>query len=174
MRARRSGVVTAAAVIAPMLACAAVLGGCGSTTDSIGYDGPGGIHLTRLTKLPSYPSPFRDLGKSDAEIANKLAGWFQQLFHGDSNTQAIYFPMGADQANIQDILHNKEVRTEGVGLAMMIAIQMDKREEFDRLWTYASAVLEYKDGPKRGYFQSTATRRSRRRRSATIRTARRR
>jgi oligosaccharide reducing-end xylanase len=41
-----------------------------------------------------------------------------------------------------------------MGLAMMICVQMDKREEFDRVWRYASGVLEYKDPPNRGYFMS--------------------
>jgi oligosaccharide reducing-end xylanase len=147
MFGRRSGVRTALAVLA--LASAA----CGSTTDSLGYNGPGGIHLRPLNRLPSYPAPFREI-HTDAEIASKLASWFTQLFHGDMNTAAIYFPIGADQANVQDILHDKQVRTEGIGLAMMIAIQLDKREEFDRLWTYATQMLEYEDPPKRGYFQS--------------------
>src|SRR5204863_3422773 len=34
-------------------------------------------------------------------------------------------------------------------------VEWDKRTEFDKLWTYASSVLQYKDGPRRGYFQST-------------------
>jgi len=148
MFGRGSGVRTALAVLGLASACAA----CGSTTDSLGYNGPGGTHLRPLARR-SYMAPFREL-HTDAEIANKLANWFTQLFHGDMNTAAIYFPIGADQANVQDILHDKQVRTEGIGLAMMIAVQLDKREEFDRLWTYASMMLEYKDAPKRGYFQS--------------------
>ena len=148
MFGRGSGVGTAAAV----LALAFAFTGCGSTTDSIGYNGPEGIHLRQLPRRPVM-APFREL-HTDAEIATKVSNWFTSLFHGDPNTAAIYFPMGADQANVQDILHGAQVRTEGMGLAMMIAVQLDKREEFDRLWTYATEVLEYKDAPKRGYFQS--------------------
>jgi oligosaccharide reducing-end xylanase len=55
------------------------------------------------------------------------------------------------------------VRTEGIGLAMMIAVQLDKREEFDRLWTYATAVLQYKDAPSADTSSRGATRRTRRR-----------
>ena len=123
MFGRGSGVGTAAAV----LALAFAFTGCGSTTDSIGYNGPEGIHLRQLPRRPVM-APFREL-HTDAEIANKLANWFTQLFHGDMNTAAIYFPIGADQANVQDILHDKQVRTEGIGLAMMIAVQLDKRIE---------------------------------------------
>jgi oligosaccharide reducing-end xylanase len=62
--------------------------------------------------------------------------------------------VGSDQANIQDILHDREVRTEGIGLAMMIAVELDKRTEFDRLWTYANNVARYMDPARAGYFQS--------------------
>ena len=151
--ARRSGRATALAVLALVLA--AGLTGCEGTADSIGYDEKAGGHLRPLDMKPAtYPNLFRELGRSDVEIANKIAAWFTQLFHGDQGTQAIYFPVGADQANIQDILHNKEIRTEGMGLGMMIAVQLDKREEFDRLWTFASSVLERENGAGRGYFQS--------------------
>ena len=152
MGARRSGRATALAVLA--LVFAAGLAGCDGTADSIGYDQKSGGHLAPLTKPASYPNLFKELGHSDVEIANKIAAWFAQLFHGDAGSQSIYFTVGTDQANIQDILHNKEIRTEGMGLGMMVAVQLDKREEFDRLWTYAATVLERKNGAGRGYFQS--------------------
>lgn len=34
---------------------------------------------------------------------------------------------------IEDILNN-DVRTEGMSYGMMIAVQLDKKTEFDRLW----------------------------------------
>ena len=37
---------------------------------------------------------------------------------------------------------------------MMIAVELDKRAEFDRLWTYADTQMKQKDPPRRGYFQS--------------------
>jgi oligosaccharide reducing-end xylanase len=150
--ARSPGRATARAALALVLAVAVT--GCGSTADRIGYNGSAGGHLGPLQKPATYPNLFRERKHSDTEIANKLAAWFTQLFHGDPGSQAIYFPVGADAANIQDILHYREIRTEGMGLGMMIAVQLDKREEFDRLWTFASTVLERKDGPGRGYFQS--------------------
>jgi oligosaccharide reducing-end xylanase len=101
-----------------------------------------------------YPNPFGVLGKTDAQISDKITQTFNQLFHGDPNSQAIYFEIGTEQASIQDILHGSQVRTEGIGLAMMICVELDKRDEFDRLWNYATDLLEYKDGTRRGYFKS--------------------
>jgi len=153
VRGRWSGLATALAGLTLALALALGTTGCKGTQDSLGYNSKAG--LRPLDKRPSsYPNLFREVGHSDTEIANKIAAWFTQLFHGDAGSQAIYFPVGTDQANIQDILHAKEIRTEGIGLAMMIAVQLDKREEFDRLWTYATTVLERQDGAGRGYFQS--------------------
>jgi len=127
---------------------------CTSTTDSVGYNGVGGIHLRPLQQLASYPNAFKTLMKADADVAGKIDAAFNQLFHGDA-TQTIYFPVGTNQANIQDIYHNSEIRTEGIGLAMMICVEMEKRTEFDALWSYANSVLRYTDGPREGYFRST-------------------
>jgi oligosaccharide reducing-end xylanase len=126
---------------------------CTSTIDTIGYNGSGGLHLRRLDRMRLYPNPFKDIGKADDDVANKIAGAFAQLFHGDPASEAIYVPVGTDQAYIQDTLH-MDVRTEGIGLAMMIAVELDKRTEFDRLWTYAATVLKQAAGPRRGYFES--------------------
>jgi len=150
---RRSGAATAPAVLA--LACAVVCSACSSTTDSIGYNGTGGFHLQQLKRLPTYPNAFRALNYTDAQIADKIATMFAQLFYGTpADQQAIYFPMGADEAVIEDILHGKEIRTEGMGLAMMITVELDKREEFDKLWRYADAKLRVTTGPNAGYFRS--------------------
>ena len=152
-----SGAVRARATLA--WACAgatalALLPSCRTTVDSLGYNGPGGIPLGPLTGPPSYPNAFRDLlGKTDAEIAAKIDATFAQLFHGDPVSQAIYFPMGTDRADIQDILHG-DVRTEGIGYGMLIAVERDKRDELDRLWTYAKSTLQIASGPNSGYFAS--------------------
>jgi len=132
------------------------LASCTSTVDSVGYNGVGGAVGIRLQKVhgpTTYPNPFRDVMKTDAEVADKIARTWNQLFYGDPGNQAIYVPVGADQAYIQDTLH-LDKRTEGIGLAMMIAVQLDKRTEFDRLWRYAEAEMKQKDGPRRGYFAS--------------------
>lgn len=135
---------------------------CGSTLDSLEKnpqavattDSGVPTPLSPLSGPSSYNDAFRDLiGESDSDIAAKLAAAFAQLFHGDPSTQAIYFPVGTDQAYIQDLFHG-DIRTEGIGIAMVVAVELDKRDEFDHLWTYAKAVLEQGPGPAQGYFMS--------------------
>jgi oligosaccharide reducing-end xylanase len=121
----------------------------------LGDEGASRPPLRPLQGPESYPNAFRDvLGKTDAEIADKVDSSWNSLFYGDPATYAIYFTVGDDQAYIQDILHG-DVRSEGMGLGMLIAVQLDKQYEFDRLWRYAEATLEYASGARRGYFRSS-------------------
>ena len=91
------------------------------------------------------------LGKSDAEVQAKIDTAWQHQFYGDDATQRLYYPVGDDQAYIADI-GNADVRSEGMSYGLMIAVQLDKRAEFDRLWRWAKAHMYHADGPRRGYF----------------------
>jgi oligosaccharide reducing-end xylanase len=152
---RRSRPSPLAALLVPALAVA--LSACDGTTDSLGYDGIRATDLGRLTPPATYPNVLHDwLGKSQTEIDAKITATWNQLFYGDASTQAIYFPVGTDKAEIRDTFHNNDIRTEGFGYAMMIAVQLDKRTEFDRMWTYVKSTLSYPmTNPNGGYFQSS-------------------
>jgi oligosaccharide reducing-end xylanase len=146
-----------ASALASAVISALISGGCGSTTDSLGYDNPG--KLLPLTGPTSYPNPFRDLlGESDSAISSKITNAFNTLFHGAPSykfyeTMADDASLTADQAYVQDTLHS-DIRTEGMGLGMMICVEMNKQHEFDQLWTYAKEVLEIRSGSQSGYFPS--------------------
>jgi len=99
-----------------------------------------------------YPNLFKDyLGKSDEEIQSKIDFAFDQLFYGDDATERVYYPVGSDMAYISDIA-NEDVRTEGMSYGMMIAVQLNKKEEFDRLWKWTKTYMYQKDGGYKGYF----------------------
>lgn len=103
-------------------------------------------------KTGVYPNLFAEyLGKSDAEIQAKIDQAFQQLFYGDDQSERVYYPVGADMAYILDT-GNDDVRSEGMSYGMMIAVQMNKKEEFDRLWKWAKTYMYQKDGGYKGYF----------------------
>ena len=113
------------------------------------------VTLFVLSALPAFSAPrnlFAEfLGQSDAAITAKLEAGFQQLFHGDDKTQRVYYPVGSDLAYIADI-GNSDVRSEGMSYGLMIAVQMDRRDEFDRLWKWAKTYMYHASGPRRGYF----------------------
>ena len=91
------------------------------------------------------------LGKSQADVQARLELAWQQLFYGDNASQRVYYPVGADLAYIEDI-GNGDVRTEGMSYGMMIALQLDKKPEFDRLWKWAKTYMYQSGGPYQGYF----------------------
>ena len=96
-----------------------------------------------------YRNLFVEAGHSPKEVVEKVKTAFEQLFHGDPNRQAIYFPAGTNDngplAYICDIHHN-DVRSEGMSYGMMIAVQLDKKPEFDALWNWAKTYM-YHDSP---------------------------
>ncbi|MFT3831036.1 MAG: glycosyl hydrolase family 8 [Opitutaceae bacterium] len=91
------------------------------------------------------------LGRSDAEVQAKIDAAWAHFFEGREADQRLFFPVGADQAYIADI-GNGDVRSEGMSYGLMLAVQLDKRAEFDRLWRWAKAHMYHAAGPRRGYF----------------------
>ncbi len=113
---------------------------------------PTNFHTKSAFETGVYPNLFRDyLGKSDEEIQAKIDSAFNQLFYGDDATERVYYPVGSDMAYISDIA-NDDVRSEGMSYGMMIAAQMNKKEEFDRLWKWAKTYMYQSEGGYKGYF----------------------
>ncbi len=96
-----------------------------------------------------YRNLFAEAGHSKSEIRKKVDSAFQQLFHGTAAGQAVYYAAGSNSngplAYITDIKHN-DVRTEGLSYGMMIAVQLNKKKEFDALWNWSKTYL-YHDSP---------------------------
>lgn len=99
-----------------------------------------------------YPNLFVELlGLSKEDVKLKIDNAFNQLFYGDDKNERVYYPVGDDMAYIVDI-NNNDVRTEGMSYGMMIAVQLDKKEEFDRLWKWAKTYMQHQSGPHKNYF----------------------
>jgi oligosaccharide reducing-end xylanase len=133
-------------------------GGAGGTAGSTGTVSSGGAlgtggsaagGSTGARAACTAPATYRNLfveilGKTEAEVEAKLKGAVQQLFHGTGD-QPIYFEMGSDQAYLEDI-NNNDVRSEGVSYGMFIAVQMDMKTEFDKLWKFAATRMRQSSG----------------------------
>src|SRR5688572_23125485 len=105
-----------------------------------------------------YRNLFKEyLGKSEKEIQAKIDAAWNQLFYGSDDVERVYYPVGEDMAYLEDI-GNGDVRSEGMSYGMMIAVQMDKKEEFDRLWKWAKTYMYQSDGPYQGFFAWHCTR----------------
>jgi endo-1,4-beta-D-glucanase Y len=95
-----------------------------------------------------YRNLLAELGYKQADIDAKLNDVFNALFYGPNK---VYFEVGDDMGYISDIKNN-DVRTEGMSYGMMIAVQLDKKDIFDRLWRWAVKYMQHQEGTHEGYF----------------------
>ncbi len=95
-----------------------------------------------------YRNYFKDLGYTEKEVNDKLNEVFEGVFYGPNK---VYFEADDSTAYISD-LKNHDVRTEGMSYGMMIAVQLDKKDIFDKLWRWAKKNMQHQDGPNDGYF----------------------
>jgi len=103
-----------------------------------------------VTKV--YPNLFSELlGKSQTEIDKKVNDTWNYFFCGNDSTQRLYYPVGDDMAYILDV-NNNDVRSEGISYGMMIALQLDKKKEFDCLWKWTKTYMQHKEGQRKDYF----------------------
>lgn len=97
-----------------------------------------------------YPNIFELAGYEKKEIENRIDQIFQTLFYG-SDEERIYHPVGCDLGYIEDT-GNLDARTEGMSYGMMMCVQMNKKEEFDRIWKWARTYMYMTEGENAGYF----------------------
>src|SRR5262249_32175165 len=79
---------------------------------------------------PRYRNVFLEAGSLTAVIDAKVDKAWRDLFEGPDK---VYFAVGDSMGYVTD-LKNHDARTEGLSYGMMIAVQLDKKEVFDRIW----------------------------------------
>lgn len=95
-----------------------------------------------------YRNLFAELGYKQKDIDKKLKSVFESVFYGPDK---VYFEVGDSMAYISDI-KNHDVRTEGMSYGLMIAVQFDRKDIFDRLWRWSKKYMQHQEGLLRGYF----------------------
>ncbi len=98
----------------------------------------------------SYRNLFMELGHTEEEIDAKVEEAWQKFFYG-TEEERIYYPVEPDMAYIYTA-DTDDVRSEGMSYGMMICVQMDKQEEFDRLWKWATTYMRHDSGEFKDYF----------------------
>lgn len=98
----------------------------------------------------NYRNLLKEMGYSEEEIQGKLETAWHDLFYGDEETR-IYYPVGDDLGYMLDT-GNLDVRTEGMSYGMMMAVQMNEKEIFDRLWKWTMTYMYMTTGQHAGYF----------------------
>ena len=99
-----------------------------------------GQYLNRLERL----------GYSQAEIDNKLESTFEEMFYGPEGVRLCHCA-GPDMMYIEDT-GNHDVRTEGMSYGMMMCVQMNRKDLFDKLWTFSMRYMHLSSGVHQGYF----------------------
>lgn len=95
-----------------------------------------------------YRNVFVDFGYEPTQVDAKLKEVFNDVFRGPNK---VYFEVGDSMGYISDI-KNHDARTEGMSYGMMIAVQMNEKDIFDRIWRWSKKYMQHQSGPREGYF----------------------
>ena len=134
---------------AALLAFVVVCSICGSA-DAQGTPADGaGAYATG-----KYRNLLVEAGYSKKAAREKIEATYQQLFHGDPQTQSVGFATGSNENGplmyVTD-WNNHDVRSEGMSYGMMIAVQLNKKAEFDAIWNWAKTYMYISDSKAPSY-----------------------
>lgn len=101
-------------------------------------------------KTGKYRNVFAEIGISNEDIDKKIKESFQTVFYGNDD-EKFFHTVGDDMGYFEDT-GNNDARTEGMSYGMMMCVQMDWKEEFDRFWKWAKTYMYNPDGKNVGYF----------------------
>lgn len=100
--------------------------------------------------MKTYENYLEYYGVTKEEADKRCSEIFQTLFYG-TDDERIYHPAGDDMGYMVDT-GNIDARTEGMSYGMMMCLQMDRQEEFDRIWKWAKTYMYQPVGEQAGYF----------------------
>lgn len=96
----------------------------------------------------TYRNVFAEAGYTQEAINRRVEETFEEIFYGENR---FYHPVGDDMAYMEDT-GNHDARTEGMSYGMMMCVQMNRKEEFDRLWKWTKTYMYMETGVNSGYF----------------------
>lgn len=102
-----------------------------------------------MIEKTNYRNMFAEIGVSEEEIRKRLEEIKYTFFFEEG--EKLYYPVGEDMAYIVDT-GNNDARTEGMSYGMMFCVQLDMKEEFDRLWKWSKTYMWMDKGENEGYF----------------------
>lgn len=97
-----------------------------------------------------YRNVFAEFGYTEEDINQKVKSTWDALF-GDDEATKIYYELGDDKGYLLDT-GNSDVRSEGMSYGMMMAVQYDRQDIFDRLWNWTYSFMYMTEGTHQGYF----------------------
>lgn len=95
-----------------------------------------------------YRNVFKEAGYKQADIDVKIEKAYRDLFESPAG---IYFNVSDTMGYVSD-LKNHDARSEGLSYGMMVAVQMNKKEVFDKIWRWSKKYTQHQEGPREAYF----------------------
>ena len=92
---------------------------------------------------------FGEIGIPQNDIQKRIKITFETMFFDEN--EKIYLEVGEDMACMVDT-GNNDARSEGMSYGMMMAVQMDRQDIFDKLWLFSKTFMWQKEGKYQGYF----------------------
>jgi len=99
--------------------------------------------------MREFPNLFSEIGISKDDIQEKINDTFNTMFFDP--VERIYFELGDNMAYMLDT-GNVDARSEGMSYGMMMAVQMDRKDIFDKLWLFSKTFMHHTQGKYEGYF----------------------
>ncbi len=95
-----------------------------------------------------YPNILRQAGIDEETVQRRTREVWMELTRGPCR---IYEEAGDDMGYFTDT-GNDDVRTEGMSYGMMMAVQMDDKDVFDRIWRWSLKYMRHGSGRYEDYF----------------------
>jgi oligosaccharide reducing-end xylanase len=99
--------------------------------------------------MKSAPNLLEAVGISKEDVQKRIGEAFAAIFTDPA--ERFYFESGADAGYLMDT-GNFDARTEGMSYGMMMAVQMDRNDLFDRFWRFSMRYMYLDSGKNAGYF----------------------
>ena len=99
--------------------------------------------------MKPYPNFFERIGVSETEAQKRVQECFDTIFFDPEN--GFYHDVDPDSGCMEDT-GNIDARTEGMSYGMMMCVQMDRQDLFDKLWTFSVRYMRQSAGKYKGYF----------------------
>ncbi len=96
-----------------------------------------------------YENFFARIGLTDEDVHQKIWATYESIFFDDQ--EKFYHEIGEDKGFLRDT-GNNDARTEGMSYGMMMAVQLDQQDVFDKLWLFSHTFMQQHDGDNEGYF----------------------
>ncbi|SFB68303.1 glycosyl hydrolase family 8 [Butyrivibrio sp. YAB3001] len=97
----------------------------------------------------TYRNLLKEIGIPDDEIKARIKEAVQIFFYDEN--ERIYHEADTDMGYLTDT-GNNDARTEGMSYGMMLCVQLDMKEEFDRIWKWSKTYMFMDKGDNEGYF----------------------